>query len=87
MPGAPDQKNTMVITLSATRTSARAAYAVMLGGATYPFIPTSVGQGIGLLVAAIGFIAVSVSLVRMSDEEFDLPPRAVDARPDHREAH
>jgi len=52
-----------------------AAFAVMLGGATHPFIPTSVGQGVGLLVAALGFIAVSLSLLRMSDEEFDLPPR------------
>jgi len=51
-----------------------AAFAVMLGGATHPFIPTSVGQGIGLFVAACGFLAVSVALLRMPDEEFDLPP-------------
>jgi hypothetical protein len=50
-----------------------AAYAVMLGGATHPFIPTSVGQGIGLLVAAAGFAAVSAALVRMPNDEFDLP--------------
>jgi hypothetical protein len=49
------------------------AFAVMLGGATHPFIPTSVGQGIGLLVAAAGFTGVSVALLRMSNDEFDLP--------------
>lgn len=51
-----------------------AAFAVMVGGATHPFIPISVGQGIGLLVAAAGMIAVSVALLRMPDDEFDLPP-------------
>jgi hypothetical protein len=52
-----------------------AAYAVMLGGATHPFIPTSVGQGVGLLVAAAGFTGVGIALLRMSDDEFDLPPK------------
>jgi len=47
--------------------------AVMIGGATHPFIPTHVGQGIGLLVAAAGFVGVSVALLRMSNDEFDLP--------------
>lgn len=50
------------------------AFAVMIGGATHPFIPTSVGQGIGLLVAATGFAVVSLALLRMTDDEFDLPP-------------
>lgn len=64
-----------------------AAFAVMLGGATHPFIPSSVGQGIGLLVAATGFIAVGVSLLRMSDEEFDLPPMgAVEPKPGDQDA-
>ena len=53
-----------------------AALAVMLGGATHPFIPTSVGQGLGLLVAAAGFAGVSTALLRMSNNEFDLPPVA-----------
>jgi hypothetical protein len=53
-----------------------AALAVMLGGATHPFIPTSVGQGLGLLVAAAGFAGVSAALLRMSNDEFDLPPVA-----------
>jgi len=56
-----------------------AAVAVMVGAATHPFIPSSVGQGIGLLVAAAGFAAVSVALVRMADDDFDLPPISTDA--------
>jgi hypothetical protein len=51
--------------------------AVMVGGITHPFIPTSVGQGLGLLVAAAGFAGASVALLRMGDDDFDLPPRAV----------
>jgi hypothetical protein len=51
-----------------------AAIAVMVGGATHPFIPTSVGQGIGLLVAAAGFAGVSVALLKMTNDQFDLPP-------------
>lgn len=50
------------------------AFAVMLGGATHPFIPSSIGQGSGLLVAAAGFVGVSIALLRMSDADFDLPP-------------
>jgi hypothetical protein len=50
------------------------AVAVMVGGVTHPFIPTSVGQGIGLLVGAVGFAGVGAALVRMSNDEFDLPP-------------
>ncbi|MFI5624289.1 hypothetical protein ACIA03_12560 [Nocardioides sp. NPDC051685] len=48
-------------------------FAVMIGGATHPFIPSHVGQGIGLFVAAAGFVGVSVALLRMSNDEFDLP--------------
>jgi hypothetical protein len=51
-----------------------AAFAVLLGGATHPFIPTSAGQGIGLLVGAAGFSGVSAALLRMTNDEFDLPP-------------
>jgi hypothetical protein len=47
--------------------------AVMVGGATHPFIPHHVGQGIGPLVAAAGFAGVSVALLRMTNDEFDLP--------------
>jgi hypothetical protein len=49
------------------------AIAIMVGGATHPFIPLSVGQGLGLLVAAAGFAGVSAALLRMQDDEFDLP--------------
>lgn len=50
-----------------------AGVAVMVGGATHPFIPNHIGQGIGLFVAAAGFAAVSVALLRMSNDDFDLP--------------
>jgi hypothetical protein len=52
------------------------AFAVMLGGATHPFIPTTIGQGIGLYVLAAGFAGVSAALLRMSNDEFDLPATA-----------
>jgi hypothetical protein len=47
--------------------------AVMLGGTTHPFIPNHIGQGIGLFVAAAGFAGVSVALLRMNNDDFDLP--------------
>jgi hypothetical protein len=48
--------------------------ALLLGGATHPFIPGNVGQGIGLLVAAVGFAGASVALLRTRNNDFDLPP-------------
>jgi hypothetical protein len=48
----------------------------MIGGVTHPFIPNHIGQGIGLFVAAAGFVGVSMALLRMSNDEFDLPPVA-----------
>jgi hypothetical protein len=50
-----------------------AGIAVMVGGATHPLIPHHIGQGIGLFVAAAGFAAVSVALLRMTNHDFDLP--------------
>ena len=50
--------------------------AVMIGGATHPFIPNHIGQGIGLFVAAAGFAGVSLALLRMTNEQFDLPAAA-----------
>jgi hypothetical protein len=50
-----------------------AAFAVMLGGATHPFLPTHYGQGIGLWVAAAGCVAVGAALLRMPNDDFDLP--------------
>jgi len=51
--------------------------ALMVGGVTHPFIPGAAGQGIGLVVAAVGFAGASVALLRMRNDEFDLPPRRV----------
>ncbi|MGH3347887.1 MAG: hypothetical protein ACRDO4_12995 [Nocardioides sp.] len=48
--------------------------AIMFGGITHPFLPTSAAAGIGLLVAAFGFAGASVALLRMTDDEFDLAP-------------
>jgi hypothetical protein len=50
-----------------------AGIAVLVGGATHPFIPSTVGQGIGLFVAAAGYAGVGVALLRMTNDEFDLP--------------
>lgn len=47
--------------------------ALALGGFTHPFIPNHVGQGIGLLVAAVGFAGASYALLRMPNDQFDLP--------------
>jgi hypothetical protein len=55
-----------------------AAIAVTVGGATHPFIPTSVGQGIGLLVSAAGFVGVSLALLTMPNDQFDLAPTRTD---------
>ncbi len=51
-----------------------AGLCVLLGGATHPFLPTHVGQGAGLWVAAVGCVGVSAALLRMPDDAFDLPP-------------
>jgi Domain of unknown function (DUF4386) len=48
--------------------------ALALGGFTHPFLPGHVAQGIGLLVAAVGFAGASVALLRLRNAEFDLPP-------------
>jgi hypothetical protein len=52
-----------------------AAFAVVLGGSTHPFLPGHVAQGIGLLVGAAGFACVSLALARLPKDEFDLRPR------------
>jgi hypothetical protein len=53
-----------------------AAAAVILGGATHPFLPGHAAQGVGLLVAAAGFAFVSAALLRLPKDGFDLPPTA-----------
>jgi hypothetical protein len=50
--------------------------ALALGGFTHPFLPGHVAAGIGLLVAAVGFAGASVALLRMRNDDFDLPPVA-----------
>jgi len=50
------------------------AIALIIGGATHPFLPNHVVAGIGLLVASIGFAGATRALLRMSNDEFDLPP-------------
>jgi hypothetical protein len=54
--------------------------AVMIGGATHPFIPNHIGQGIGLFVAAAGYAGVSVALLQMTNDEFDLPAASIASR-------
>jgi hypothetical protein len=49
--------------------------ALLAGAATHPFVPGPVAQGVGLLVAAVGFAGASYALLRMSNDEFDLQPR------------
>jgi hypothetical protein len=49
--------------------------ALMVGGITHPFVPTSVGQGVGLVIAAAGFAGASLALLRTRNDDFDLPPR------------
>ena len=51
-----------------------AAAAVIVGGATHPFLPGHAAQGIGLLLAAAGFAFVSVALLRLPTDSFDLAP-------------
>jgi hypothetical protein len=50
------------------------AACLIVGGFTHPFIPNHIAQGIGLWLASIGFIAATRALLRMSNDEFDLPP-------------
>lgn len=68
--------------------------ALAVGGFTHPFIPNHTAQGIGLAVAAIGFAGASLALLRMRNDDFDLPaarngavggtyPATIADRPDH----
>lgn len=52
------------------------AWCVIVGGATHVFLPGHTLKGIGLLIGGIGFLGVSRALLRMRDDEFDLPPAA-----------
>jgi hypothetical protein len=48
--------------------------ALAAGGLTHPFMPGHVAAGTGLIVAAVGFAGASVALLRMRNDDFDLPP-------------
>jgi hypothetical protein len=51
------------------------AVLVGFGGWTHPFLSFEDHvHGAGLVVLALGCVAVSASLLRMSNDEFDLPP-------------
>lgn len=56
------------------------AVAVAVGGFTHPFLFFNhVVAAVGLLVMALGFAGVSAALLRMRDDDFDLPPLALRA--------
>ena len=50
--------------------------ALIVGGITHPFLPGHVAQGIGLLVASAGFAGATLALLRLRNDDFDLPPVA-----------
>jgi hypothetical protein len=50
------------------------AICLIAGTSTHIFLPGHTLKGIGLLVGGIGFLGVSRALLRMRDDEFDLPP-------------
>jgi hypothetical protein len=52
------------------------AVCLIAGTSTHIFIPGHVAKGVGLLVAAVGFLGVSRALLRSSNDDFDLPPRS-----------
>ncbi|MEV0269740.1 hypothetical protein AB0H43_13250 [Hamadaea sp. NPDC050747] len=56
--------------------AAPAVFGILLaiGGFTHPFMPGHVAAGLGLLVTAAGYAGASLALLRMSNDQFDLPP-------------
>jgi hypothetical protein len=50
-----------------------AGIALAIGGFTHPFMPTNIAQGLGLIVGAAGFAGASYALLRMRNDDFDLP--------------
>ena len=50
------------------------AVCLIAGTGTHMFIPGHVAKGVGLLVGGVGFIGVSRALMRMRNDDFDLPP-------------
>jgi len=41
------------------------------------FLPGHVAQGVGLLVAAVGYAGASLALLRLGNDDFDLAPARV----------
>jgi len=44
---------------------------------TRSFLPGHVAQGVGLLVAAVGYAGASLALLRLGNDDFDLAPARV----------
>ncbi|WP_182907003.1 hypothetical protein [Microbispora sp. H13382] len=73
----------LLLGLALWRSGAAPAWTGILlaaGGFTHPFMPGHVASGVGLLVTAVGFAGASVALLRMRDDEFDLPAAGPAAR-------
>ena len=52
-----------------------ACIAVAVGGFTHPFLQFNhIVVAVGLCVLAAGYAAISIALLRMRDDDFDLPP-------------
>lgn len=48
--------------------------ALIAGAVTHPFLPGAALAATGLAVGAVGFAGATVALLRLRNEEFDLPP-------------
>ncbi len=48
--------------------------ALAVGGFTHPLMPGPIPTAIGLLIVAAGFSGASIALLRMRNDDFDLPP-------------
>lgn len=51
-----------------------AALALVIAGPTHPFTPNTLVSGLGLVLGAVGFAAVSWHLLRSDPADLDLPP-------------
>jgi hypothetical protein len=48
--------------------------ALMIAGPAHPFAPGNAGSAATLLLAAVGYAGATIALLRMTNDEFDLPP-------------
>jgi len=51
-----------------------AGIAILVGAGTHPFVPGHIGQGIGLLVACVGYAGAAMALQKLPNDAFDLAP-------------